>query len=94
MNFIDIAQRLANIIEINTGTPPLDKQIAYVLGLSATQFSNYKKRNKIPFAQIALFCEEYEITINWVLFGQSSMKLIEKEEEIYKVRIVEKINKQ
>ena len=93
INFIDVIQRLAVIIETNLGEPPFDKQIAYELGLSPTQFSNYKKRNNIPFKKIVDFCDKYEITINWILLGKSSIELIEREEKVYHIRIIEKLNK-
>jgi len=93
LNFIDIIQRLAIVIEGVSGKPPYEKQIAYELGLSASQFSNNKKRNKIPFEEITFFCEKNGITINWMLLGKSGKDLIEKEEEFHKIRIIEKINK-
>ena len=60
--------------------------------MSPTQYANNKKRNKIPYFEITKFCHEHEITINWILLGKSSMKLIEREEEVYKIRLLDKIN--
>jgi len=91
-NFIEIMERIALIIETDTGSHPYDKQIAKELGLSNTQYANNKIRNKIPFPEIALFCDSRGITINWVLFAQSSMNLIEREEDVYKIRLIDKIN--
>jgi SOS-response transcriptional repressor LexA len=92
MNFKKIMQRVATIIELENRSAPFDKEIAYALGLTPTQYANAKKRNSIPYKEIALFCDEHAITINWVLLGNSSMKLIENEENIYKIRLIEKIN--
>ena len=84
--------RVSLIIEIDTGSSPYDKQIANELGLSNTQYANNKKRNKIPYEEIALFCDRHGITINWILFAHSSMNLIEREEDVYKIRLIDKIN--
>ena len=91
-SFIEVIQRLEMIIERDTGKQPSNKQIAYELGLSATGFSNYKKRDSIPYKNIVEFCEKYNITINWILLGNSSIKLIEKEEKFYKIRVMENLN--
>jgi SOS-response transcriptional repressor LexA len=92
MNFEEIMQRVATIIELENKSVPFDKEIAYALGLTPTQYANAKKRNSIPYKEIVLFCDKHAVTINWVLLGSSSMKLIENEENIYKIRLVEKIN--
>jgi len=90
--FEEIMQRIATIMEINQGSMPYDKEIAYELGLSQTQYANDKKRNTIPYEEIVKLCERYSITINWVILGNSSMKLIHREEEVYKIRFIENLN--
>lgn len=92
LQFAEIMQRVASIIEIERGKKPYDKEVAYELGLSQTQYANNKKRNKIPYREIALFCDKRTITINWILLGKSSMQLIQREEDIYKIRVIENIN--
>lgn len=92
VNFTNIMERVAMIMESELGVAPYDKNIAKELGMSPTQFANNKKRNKIPYFEITNFCHKHEITINWILLGESSMKLIEREEEIYKIRLIDKIN--
>lgn len=79
-------------METELGIAPYDKNIANELGLSPTQYANNKKRNKIPYCEITKFCHKHEITINWILLGERSMKLIQREEEIYKIRVIDKIN--
>ena len=83
INFTDIIKRLAKIIERNSGIYPYDKKIAYELGLSATQFSNNKKRNKIPHAEISSFCNKNGIIINNVLYGEDAMN-IKNDDESFK----------
>lgn len=92
LNFIEVMDRVALILEKDLGVEPYDKQIAHELGMSPTQYSNRKTRNKIPYVEIAFFCDKHGITINWVLLGKSSMKLIEREEKVFKIRVIDKIN--
>jgi len=91
-NFEEIMQRVSIIIEINQGSKPYDKEIAYELGLSQTQYANNKKRNSIPYEEIVNFCDRYSITINWVILGSSGMQLIEREEDVYKISYIENVN--
>lgn len=92
INFIDVMQRISEVIEIKDGTKPYDKNIASELGLSQSQYANYKKRNKIPYPEISEFCYRHQITINWILYGISGMNLIQNEEEVYKARALKRIN--
>lgn len=92
IEFVDVMDRVAMIMETELGVVPYDKNIAKELGMSPTQYANNKKRNKIPYLEITRFCHKHEITINWVLLGESGMKLIEREEEIYKIRLIDRIN--
>jgi len=92
VDFIKVMERVSMIMETELGIAPYDKNIATELGMSPTQYANNKKRNKIPYFEITKFCHKHEITINWILLGESSMKLIEREEELYKIRLIERIN--
>lgn len=92
LNFVKIMDRVAIIMEIKLKAYPYDKNIADELGLSPTQYANNKARNKIPYEEISIFCDKHQITINWVLFGRSSIDLIRREEEVYKIRVIENIN--
>ena len=92
VDFIKVMERVSHIMETELGISPYDKNIANELGLSPTQYANNKKRNKIPYLEITKFCHKHEITINWILLGESSMKLIQREEELYKIRLIDRIN--
>jgi len=92
VNFTKVMERVSMIMETELGLVPYDKNIANELGMSPTQYANNKIRNKIPYFEITKFCHKHEITINWILLGESSMKLIQREEELYKIRLIEKIN--
>ena len=90
--FKKVMDRISHILETDMKMEPYDKQIANALGLSSTQFANNKTRGKIPYPQIEEFCDKHEITMNWVLRGKSSMRLIDTEENKYKIRLIDKIN--
>jgi len=91
-NFVKIMDRVSTIMERRLNVAPYDKNIARELGLTSTQYANNKARNKIPYAEIAMFCDKNQITINWVLFGRSGMSLIDREENVFKIRYIEKVN--
>ncbi len=46
-----------------------DKDVALMLGLSPEYFAVIKKRGKIPYRELILFCHETKISINWLFFG-------------------------
>jgi phage repressor protein C with HTH and peptisase S24 domain len=92
ISFKDVMENISSVLEIELGSKPQDKQIAYALGLSPQQYANQKHRNSIPYAEIGAFCQKYQITMNWILYGSSSEKMIENEEKIYKARLINKIN--
>ena len=57
VDFTEVMERVSIIMETELGVVPYDKNIANELGLSPTQFANNKKRNKIPYFEIARFCD-------------------------------------
>lgn len=91
-DFTSVMERVSMIMETEHGIVPYDKNIANELNMSPTQYANNKKRNKIPYYEITKFCHKYEITINWILLGESSMKLIEREEDLCKIHSIQAVN--
>lgn len=91
MEFADVMERVAIVLEKETGFAPYDKNIAIALNMTPTQYANNKKRNNIPFRHIAEFCAKNFITINWVLYGQSTQKLLENDEEIFRIKHLKSI---
>ena len=70
-SFHEIMQRLKeSIITIEKRTKILDKDVAKALGLTAQYFAVIKRREKIPYEAIALFCQRHRLSINWILLGQ------------------------
>jgi len=92
MNFDNVMDRVATIIEKNIGKMPYDKNIAEALGMSAPQYANCKKRNAVPMINVANFCKDNYVTINWVLFAQSSPRLSKNDEEIFHIKRLKDIN--
>jgi len=48
-----------------------DKDIGEVLNISPESLSRLKKNNSIPWQKIADFCEKYQISLDWILFGKN-----------------------
>jgi len=46
----------------------LDKDIADLLDISQSRFATIKKRNKIPYKNILLFCKKREVCCDEVFF--------------------------
>ena len=92
MDFKDVMDRLATVIEKETKIAPYDKNIAKAIGMSPSQYANHKKRNAIPYRNVSDFCAKHSITINWVLYQQSTQKLQENEEEIFKIKMLKQMN--
>jgi len=75
MDFSKIMERIAIIIERENKVKVLDKDIAKALGMTSTQYSNSKQRKSIPYQKITEFCALNRISINWVLYEQSTEML-------------------
>jgi len=60
-----------------------DTDVARVLGMKQSAFSERKKLNSIPYEQIALFCEKEELSLDWLLLGREPDQ---KEKEIGELR--------
>ena len=92
ISFNEVMERVAMVVESKEGSKPYDKNIASALGISPSNYANIKKRGRIPYAEISKFCHINGITINWVLYGGNSKRLVENEEKIYKIRLLENMN--
>lgn len=69
MEFDEIIKRLRiRLSNDNNMQKIYDKDIASALGLEAQYFAVMKKRKKIPFREIAIFCNQNNLSINWILF--------------------------
>ena len=76
IHFNDIILRIEKIIAVNSENRRVyNKEVAQALELTPEYFAVIKKRGKIPYEAIAVFCRKREISINWILFGQEPQKL-------------------
>jgi phage repressor protein C with HTH and peptisase S24 domain len=69
-----------------------DKDVASALGLSKESLTHFKKRNSIPYEQIAYFCAKKKISINWLLFDQEPKSLEEQTEKYSRIKYFKDIN--
>ena len=76
IDFHDVIERIKLIL-----TPEfkkakiLDRDVAYALALEPQYFAVIKKRKKIPYESIALFCKKKNISMNWILLDQQPQYL-------------------
>lgn len=69
LNISEIIKRLK--ISLNT---KLDKDLYENMGVSQGTFSNWKKRNAIPFENIISICYKKDLDIKYILSGETSDK--------------------
>lgn len=50
-----------------------EHQVAELLGFKRVAFSERKKRNSPPIAEIELLCHKESINTNWILCGEGEM---------------------
>jgi SOS-response transcriptional repressor LexA len=93
MEFEKIIEKIKDIISQEIGERKvLNKDVAKALGITPENLSVLKKRNKIPYEEIAYFCAKRKISINWLLFDQD-IDTIEKETEKFStIRYFKDIN--
>lgn len=82
----DIVKRLKAELKYTT-----DKELYETMGVSQGVFSNWRKRNSIPFLEITTLCYNKNIDMKYILFGEKSEK-IEKIEN-FKEKIIENLDK-
>lgn len=70
-SFNDISTRLKEIVKsAKKKEKILDKDLATTLELDPQYYAVIKKRNKIPYEAIAIFCMREKINMNWILLAQ------------------------
>lgn len=77
----EIAEIISLIKEIKNVKS--DTDVARVLGMKQSAFSERKKLNSIPYEHIALFCEKEGLSLDWLLLGREPEQ---KEKEIDELR--------
>jgi len=88
-----IIEKIKEILQSEQeGKRVYDKDVAKALGISKESLSHFKKRGRVPLEQIVYFCAERNISINWLLFGQSPKLLEEESEKYLRIRYFTKMN--
>ena len=69
--FKDVMARVKETLALNTQKEKiLDRDIASCLKLNPQYFAVIKRRNKIPYENLAYFSKETNINLNWLLLEQ------------------------
>jgi len=76
IDFRDVMQRVKETLwEKSKKNKILDRDIAYSLNLDPQYFAVIKRRNKIPYEQLAYFCKKHKVSMNWILMAQKPQYL-------------------
>ena len=93
MNINEIIEKLKDILSSEQSNRKIfDKDVAIALGMSKESLSHLKKKNGVPYEQIAKFCAKRKISINWILFEQLPKSLEEETEKYTRIKHFTKIN--
>ncbi|GAB6074685.1 S24 family peptidase [Nautilia lithotrophica] len=93
MEFDKIIEKIKDILSLEIGNRKvLNKDVAKALGITPEHLSMLKKRNKIPFEELAYFCAKRKISLNWMLFDQQIENIAKETEKFAKIRYFKDIN--
>jgi len=93
MNFEKIIDKIKDILSIELNKEKiLNKDVAKALNLTPENLSMLKKRNKIPYEEIAYFCATRKISINWLLFDQNSEEIVKNTDKFSVIKYFKNIN--
>jgi phage repressor protein C with HTH and peptisase S24 domain len=84
-----ILERLSVVVESVIGREPYDKEIAKELDMSPANYSNMKKKGSLPLEQIINYCALKKVSINWLLYEQSSKMLVDNTGDILKIKYLQ-----
>ncbi len=93
MELSKIIEKIKDIISLELGNRKvLNKDVAKALNITPEHLSMLKKRNKIPFEELAYFCAKRKISLNWLLFDQDVENIAKETEKFSKIRYFKDIN--
>jgi len=93
MKFDKIIEKIKDILSLEIGDRKvLNKDVATALGITPENLSVLKKRNKIPYEELAYFCAKRKISLNWLLFDQQIENIAKETEKFSKIRYFKDIN--
>ena len=83
----DVLPKIKDILSTELGDKKIfDKDVAKVLGIKQLSFATMKKRGSLPLNNILDFCAQRKISINWLLYNQSTRSLESQTEKYANVR--------
>ncbi len=83
----DVLPKMKEIISEEIGKVKIfDKDVAEVLGIKQLSFATMKKRGRLPLEEILEFCAQRKISINWLLYNQSTKSLEAQTDKYVNVR--------
>jgi hypothetical protein len=90
----DIIEKIRDILTIeqkDNNKKIFDKQVAQALDISSVNFASMKCREQIPYNNILNFCARRKISINWLLFNQDPVAMVENTDK-YWIKCYSNIN--
>lgn len=76
IDFHEVMQRVKQVLSTQTKKEKiLDRDIADSLELDPQYFAVIKRRKKIPYESLAHFCQQHNISMNWILLAQNPQYL-------------------
>lgn len=93
MEIVEIIEKLKDVLSLELQDKKIyDKDVAKALGMSKESLSIFKRKNGIPYEQIAKFCAKRRISINWILFNQLPKSLEEETQKYTRIKHFKNIN--
>jgi len=79
IDFSEVSNRLREIISTqHSKNKILDKDIALSLELKPEYYAVIKRRKKIPYKNIAYFCKEHSVNMNYILMEEEPKYLTKR----------------
>jgi SOS-response transcriptional repressor LexA len=83
----DILPKIKDIISQEIGNKKVfDKDVAKILGINQLSFATMKRRGSLPLSNILDFCATRKISINWLLYNQSTKSLESQTDKYANIR--------
>ena len=59
-----------------------DKALSEELGVARTTFSNWKNRNNMPIDMILTFAQNYNLSLDWLIYGKDKTQALKATEKM------------
>ena len=73
-----VVERVKGVLSNKYKSDILDKNVAYELGLSATNLSSMKTRGYVPYYELTIFCKTNNINMNWLFLGLGGVEIVKE----------------